>query len=175
VTASDEEVVNEQFVADDVPEDIEADEVFVYDDHGVYRFQRERGGSCACDLVESLDAPIADVEARDGTLYIAFYAPSMERIKAILDQLNGQYDDVFIKQLTRASDESFEDLVFVDRNKLTERQFEVLQTAVQMGYFEHPKEANAKEIADALGIASSTLSEHLAAAESKILGHVVET
>ncbi|WP_455429089.1 helix-turn-helix domain-containing protein [Haloarcula regularis] len=64
--------------------------------------------------------------------------------------------------------------MLVDRGQLTDRQREVLETAVEMGYFEYPKGANAGEVAEALDITVSTFAEHLAAAETKLLGSIVE-
>jgi predicted DNA binding protein len=66
------------------------------------------------------------------------------------------------------------DLVFVDRSVLTERQREVLETAHEMGYFEHPKGANAGEVADELDISTSTFSEHLAASQRKLMDALLE-
>jgi len=43
-----------------------------------------------------------------------------------------------------------------------------------MGYFERPKRANATEIAADLGIAQSTFTEHLMAAQRKLLRDVLE-
>ena len=43
-----------------------------------------------------------------------------------------------------------------------------------MGYFERPKGANATDVADELGINRSTFSEHVSAAERKILTDVLE-
>ena len=65
-------------------------------------------------------------------------------------------------------------LVPVDVGRLTDRQREVLETAYGMGYFEYPRGANASEVAGELGIEPSTLAEHLAAAQSKLLAELLE-
>ncbi|AGN00628.1 Bacterio-opsin activator HTH domain-containing protein [Salinarchaeum sp. Harcht-Bsk1] len=57
----------------------------------------------------------------------------------------------------------------VDLDKLTDRQREVLGTAYEMGYYQYPRGANASEVAEALDICPSTLAEHLAAAQTKVL------
>jgi hypothetical protein len=46
-------------------------------------------------------------------------------------------------------------------------------TAYQMGYFEHPRESNATEVAESLDIRPPTFVEHLAAAQGKLLDDVV--
>jgi hypothetical protein len=66
------------------------------------------------------------------------------------------------------------DLVTVDRSDLTERQREVLATAYEAGYFDHPKGANAGEVATSLDIDRSTFSEHIAAAQRKLLSSLLD-
>jgi predicted DNA binding protein len=55
------------------------------------------------------------------------------------------------------------------KNRLTERQHEVLQTAYYAGYFEWPRAITAGELADVLGIAQPTVSRHLRSSELKFL------
>jgi predicted DNA binding protein len=52
---------------------------------------------------------------------------------------------------------------------LTDRQLEVFETAVEKGYYDIPRRATHKDIADGLGCAPSTVDEHLRKAESRIL------
>lgn len=66
-----------------------------------------------------------------------------------------------------------ETIARVDRDKLTDRQLEVIETAYDMGYYEYPRGANASEVAEALDICPSTLAEHLAAAQTKLLEDVL--
>lgn len=55
---------------------------------------------------------------------------------------------------------------------LTDRQREALEVAFHRGYFEQPKRANAEAIAADLGIGRSTFTQHLRAAQRKLLGTV---
>jgi hypothetical protein len=52
---------------------------------------------------------------------------------------------------------------------LTERQMEVVRTAHSMGYYEVPRRSSTAEIADAVGLDGSTVSEHLQRAERNIV------
>lgn len=70
------------------------------------------------------------------------------------------------------ADES-ETVVRVDRGKLTDRQLEVLETAHELGYYQYPRGSNATEVAEVLDICPSTLAEHLAAAQTKLLADVL--
>lgn len=58
-------------------------------------------------------------------------------------------------------------------SNLTERQREVLRVAARLGYYDVPRSATHDEVAEALGCAPSTASEHLRKIESKIVGTLV--
>jgi predicted DNA binding protein len=52
---------------------------------------------------------------------------------------------------------------------LTNRQRDVVATAVDLGYYEVPREATLADVADALDVAASTVSDHLRKAESAVM------
>ena len=52
---------------------------------------------------------------------------------------------------------------------LTDRQTEVLATAIEMGYYDHAGGIGVEEVADALDLGSTTVWEHLSRAESKVM------
>ena len=56
---------------------------------------------------------------------------------------------------------------------LTDRQLEVFEAAVEQGYYDIPRRATHKDIADGLGCAPSTVDEHLRKAESRVLTTLV--
>lgn len=60
------------------------------------------------------------------------------------------------------------------KNQLTERQKEVLQTAYYAGFFEWPRETNAGELADILGISQPTVSRHLRTTERELFSMVYD-
>jgi predicted DNA binding protein len=51
---------------------------------------------------------------------------------------------------------------------LTERQREVLETALALGYYENPREATQEEIADAVDATAGTVGEHLRKIEHRV-------
>jgi len=56
---------------------------------------------------------------------------------------------------------------------LTERQQEILRTAVDLGYFEVPREASCADIAESVGIAAGTVGEHLRKIEQQVFSQFV--
>jgi predicted DNA binding protein len=59
--------------------------------------------------------------------------------------------------------------------ELSDRQFEALETATEMGYYAVPREASLSAVASALDIADSTASELLRRAESRVMPRFVTT
>ena len=54
-------------------------------------------------------------------------------------------------------------------DRLTEKQRVALETAVEEGYYEWPRESTAEEVAESMGISSATLHQHLRRGEQEIL------
>lgn len=52
---------------------------------------------------------------------------------------------------------------------LTDRQLEVLELAVEEGYYDVPRRTTHRELAETLGVAAGTVSEHLQRIESKLV------
>ena len=155
--------------------DVELTEIFAYGSTPVYRFSRERGRGCPCECIEAHHCPIVDVRARGERLSLVFHAPDMETLQAAIGSLREEFPGLDVNRLLRSQGETpDENLAFVDRSSLTARQLEVLETATRMGYFEHPKGANAGEVADELDITTSTFTEHLSAGQRKLLDAILD-
>jgi len=176
------EKVTEEFMLDSAEpiEDVELEEdevtnVFSYGSKDVYRFTRASGRGCPCECIEQFDCPVVDVHTHDGALFLVFHAHDIDDLQNVIAELRDRYPNVDVRRLLRSQQEHTEqNLVFVDRSELTDRQQEVLETAHGMGYFEHPKKANAGEVAEALDITTSTFTEHLSAAQKKLLGSILD-
>lgn len=136
----------------------------------VYRFHRDDVASCPCEMVERFDVPVTGVSAESGTLYLTFSAEP-DRAREVIRHLDETFDSITVRRPRLDPGEA--PFALVDLGRLTDRQFEVLERAYQLGYFEFPKGANAGDVADDLGIARSTFSEHLAAALRKVVGAAV--
>ncbi len=169
------EKVTEEFVCEDASEVDIAEEVFSYGPETIYRLERSSDLRCACSLVEERGLTVSECRAEDGDLHITFHVGDKETVQETFDSLSDQYDEVGLERVVRSADEmEDEKYVLVDADSLTDRQHEVLETAHRMGYFDHPKGANATEVAEELDISRTTFSEHLSAVQKKILTEVVD-
>ncbi|MFC4550433.1 MULTISPECIES: helix-turn-helix domain-containing protein [Halorussus] len=148
-------------------------EVFSDATESVYRFSNEHGG-CPCDRLPDHGCPVRDIHAASGALVVSFIVGDVEALKPIITDLRSRYSSVHVRRLTQSNADGREALLFVDRSAFTDRQFEVLQTAHEMGYFAQPKRADSADVAAELDISAATFSEHLAATQEKLLEQVFE-
>ena len=61
-----------------------------------------------------------------------------------------------------------------DAPMLTTRQREVVEHALDVGYFEWPRRTSSEELAADLGVTRATCLEHLRKAEEKLLRHALD-
>jgi len=66
-------------------------------------------------------------------------------------------------------------LVGTLERRLSQRQREAVAVALELGYYEIPRETDHEAVADALECAPSTAAEHLRKAEAKLIPAVVST
>lgn len=179
-TQSDTDVATEEFAVDgddvEAALDTDVERVFSAGDRDVYRFERETT-ACPCEVIETYGSPIVDAYARDGTLHVVFHVRDVDTLRDVVREVRERFGSVSVHRLVRTGEAGAEsdvrDLVLVDRGELTDRQREVLETAHESGYFEHPREANAGDVATELGVNRSTFVEHLVAAQSKLLSSIL--
>lgn len=152
-----------------------ADPVVDINDRRVYRLEYERDRQCACERIEALGCPVDNIRATGETVRVTLHLPALDTLGTIVQEIAELAEQVEVRSLVqnRADVDAAEQPVIVDRGQLTDRQREVLAMAVEMGYFEHPRDSNGTEVAAKLGIDISTFTQHLAAAQSKLFDGMI--
>lgn len=154
-------------------EDVEA--VFDYEQGQVYRIRRQAGQGCVCERIERADCVVQELSATEQSLTVTFLVEDVATLREVIGDLQSTSDHVNLRRLIETDDAADGGRpVVLDREKLTARQREVLERAHELGYFEHPRAANAGEVADDLGITTATFTEHLAAAQRKVFGDLLD-
>lgn len=176
----DGDVVEEfTLVGDDDPppsldEQPRVEEVFDYEQGRIYRIRRQAGQGCVCERIEAAGCVVQELSADEQSLTVTFLVEDVAALREVIADLQGTGDHVNLRRLVETDDSLDESRpVVLDREKLTSRQREVLERAREMGYFEHPRSANAGEVAEALGITTATFTEHLAATQRKVFEDLV--
>jgi DNA-binding transcriptional ArsR family regulator len=124
--------------------------------------------------------PVAPVAVRvvDGWIELHLVTTAYPKLRDTVSELREAAFDVDLRQVIqsdRASVSAFDTtptVSVVDLSTLTDRQREVAVVALEMGYFEETGAA-AEEIAAALQISKSTLSEHLRIVIRKLLSQLI--
>ena len=167
--------VSEFLMAAEPDSEDEVDPIFSYGSTYVYRVTHDGDDPCPCECLGRFGSPVSRYAAADGTLTIVFHAKDYDELQAIIGELREDFPTLDIRRFIRSPSAGRPyDSVFVDRSQLTDRQLEIVTTAHEMGYFDRPRAANATEIAGTLDISPSTFSEHLAAAQRKLLSDILD-
>ncbi len=173
-----------EFLADGEPEAIceacadagaPVEPIFEYGTETLFRVTHDGEERCPCECLGRHGCPVHRYVAADGKLTLVFHADSFELLQEVMAAFRESYAPVDVQRLLQPPlDGTPEERVFVNRGTLTDRQYEVLSVAFKRGYFDRPKQANATELADELGITQSTFTEHLMAAHRKLLADILE-
>lgn len=166
-----------EFLAGEIPDDVDVDATPVcsYGTATLYRFAHDGDPDCPCECLGQFGCPVERYVAEDRDVTLVFHVMDFEQLQTVLGAFRDRFPEVDVTRLLQSpGDDRSEAGVFVDRDRLTDRQLEVVRTAHEQGYFERPRRTNATELAEELGIARSTVTEHLRTAQRKLLEDVLE-
>ncbi|MFT4958063.1 MAG: PAS domain S-box-containing protein [Halobacteriales archaeon] len=121
-------------------------------------------------------ANVSDITTEESATRVVLSVPNSDLVSSIQTSLEDQFSSVQMVSKRRFDDTetapTTEREQFKDR--LTERQLEVFQTAYHAGYFESPRETNGEDIADILGISSQAFYQHIRTIQRKLAVAVIE-
>jgi predicted DNA binding protein len=157
-------------------ETVETSLLSEYDDGGLFEFLVS--GNCPAYRLAELGALPRTIEGVNGQGRIVAEIPSRHDPSAVTETFLEEYPDfdLIAKRTKNTHTSMLTPSTFQQPllNKLTERQQEVLQSAFEMGYYEWPRDCTGQDVADKLEITSATFSEHIFAAERKVLTFLFE-
>lgn len=152
-------------------ESVETTLLSEYDDGGLFEFVVS--GGCPAYRLAELGALPKTVDGVDGRGRIVAEIPLRYDPPAVTEQFLEEHPDFeLIAKRTKETHASMVTRSTVQQpilDTLTQRQQEILQTAFEMGYYEWPRDCTGQDVANEFGITSATFSEHIFAAERKIL------
>lgn len=114
-------------------------------------------------------APV-ELNVEGGSLVIGAYASDRKTLSEATDRLESGVEHWRLRQLTTTNNNRADGKGHGhDEVPLTEKQCEAVQTAVEMGYYDRPRNATLGDLAECLGVTRSALSQRLNAVESKLI------
>jgi hypothetical protein len=142
----------------------------------VHTYTTEVAAECVCPSF-CRDGCVPDVLAvENGSLTIGAYADSRATLATAMEAVRERAAQVHLKRLTTAAppteDQSWRTAA-MDSVSLTDKQREAVQAAVEMGYYDSPRDASLGDLADRLGVSRSALSQRLTAVETKLITELV--
>jgi PAS domain S-box-containing protein len=108
-----------------------------------------------------------DSERLAVTVQLSYDTEVREYVDAVTDTLDGV--ELVAKRHQSVDRQADSAVGTAVNDRLTDRQREALRMAFHAGYFDWPRSADAETVAAEIGIAQSTLSQHLRTAERKLL------
>lgn len=119
---------------------------------------------------------LGDVELADGTGEFVFEAPLSVDVGSVVDDVKRWYPgtDLVAKRERDRPVTTAAELATSMKSELTDRQYEVFQTAYFGGYFEWPRDNTIEELAETLDIAGSTFHHHLRHAQRKLAAALLD-
>ncbi|WP_276254230.1 bacterio-opsin activator domain-containing protein [Halomontanus rarus] len=150
---------------------VEVELLEAYDDGGLFEFLV--GDHCPAVRLAELGALPRTVRGIDGHGYVTVEVPAREEPSTIVETFLEEYPSAAVtakRQRDRATPRFGESAFRQDvRDSLTDRQWNVIRTAYEAGYYEWPRECTGADVAAELGITSATFSQHIHSAERKLL------
>jgi DNA-binding transcriptional ArsR family regulator len=141
-----------------------------YDDGALMEFVVT--GDCPAVGLAELGALPRSVVGENGEGQIVAELPAEYDPADVVDAFQSEYGGDLVAKREHATSTPLFSHRELDREvdrRLTGRQREVLEAAFEAGYYDWPREISSEELAEELGISQPTLSEHLTAAERKLL------
>ncbi|MFB6134408.1 MAG: helix-turn-helix domain-containing protein [Halanaeroarchaeum sp.] len=132
---------------------------------------------CLCSRLCGDGFTPVDLAVEQGSLVIGGYVSDRETLSELTDRLEDTADRWRLRRLTATvrDDDAPDTSGDHESIHLTEKQRETVETAVDMGYYDRPREASLGDLADRLGVTRSALSQRLNAVESKLIHDLSET
>lgn len=174
-----------QYVAVDAPPNRVAGRLASADRIETFRVVNEEADGCVVEVVMAesavnrlieAGAAVTDAVATDGELRLtAEVSPDVD-VRAVVDAFRMSYpkSELVCKQEIDNPVQTAREWRRILQDDLTEKQRTALQTAYFAGYYNHPRDSTAEEVADSMGITSPTLHQHLQAAQRKLLAAFFE-
>lgn len=122
------------------------------------------------DVLSEAGSRVTNLHADGRSLEVEFRVGTERAARRVLDALRAEYDAVELVAYHEDDPEQTrhgfrEEL----RGRLTDRQLTALQKAYVSGYFEWPRRAEGKQLAESMDIVPSTYHQHLQAAKLKLV------
>lgn len=122
---------------------------------------------CICPVLEANDC-LAEIEEIHGrTVFVSVTVPDRETFRELIADLQEVASSVSVERLIMGREDN--PTVELRIDELTPKQREAVETALDAGYYERPRETDLEDLASKLGISRSAVSQRLNTVEGKLV------
>nr|WP_139328923.1 PAS domain S-box protein [Haladaptatus litoreus] len=142
----------------------------IAEEDDIIRFEARITDMPLSSEVASRGGSVEEVLLEDGDAHLRLYFSPSADVNAMIETINDLYPTAQLlakRQIPRPGSPETQSRQSLCDN-LTDRQQAALETAYHRGYFEWPRGASGEDLANSLGIAPPTFSQHLRKAEQKV-------
>lgn len=133
-------------------------------------FEATTTGSIVVQPLIDFGAVPQKITADQSVVHLEIELPQFANVREIVNLLENRFGktELLRRRDRQRSGQSTREFIITLEDQMTERQYEVLRTAYESGFFEEPRAITGQEVADLIGISQSTFNHHLRAAERKL-------
>ncbi|MFU8867285.1 helix-turn-helix domain-containing protein [Natronococcus sp.] len=145
-------------------------DVVTVDDDGCDRsyVRSTATADCVCRTISRHDCVFDVTGVTDGSLVVSLVVDRRSRLARIVSALEETGATVRLRHLAhRSADERV--TLEIDASDVTARQREAAKLAVELGYYDRPRNATLADLADALDVSKSAVSQRLGAVELTLI------
>lgn len=127
-------------------------------------------GRCICPVFHTYECVWEFREFSGGELMISVTVPDRKELRGLVEDLRHRGATVSVQSIVPSGAGTREgNHRLFDVSSITEKQNEALRMAVEAGYYDNPRRVDLDQLASALGVSRSAVSQRLNAAESKLV------
>jgi len=129
--------------------------------------------NCACTAACAPGITPSYLVVEDGNLILKAFVDSRERLHHLTENLDDTTEEWHLRKLRTVAEYSelngTDDKALPEEISLTDKQREVVQLAVNLGYYSNPRQISLGELADEVGVTKAAVSQRLNAVEAKLI------
>ncbi|NGM70697.1 bacterio-opsin activator [Natronolimnobius sp. AArcel1] len=134
---------------------------------------QETPETCICAVLDAFECVYSIDAVENGALIITVTITERALLSDLIEAVTDSGASVTLRHLTRFSDEGTE-TTELDTSVITSKQWTAIELAVELGYYDQPREITLTDLADRLEITESAVSQRLNAVESKLIVSLVD-
>ena len=129
-----------------------------------------RGSSWFGSLISEYGGLLRHARGTDDGVRLVVELPSETDTRTIVERIQDEFTglELYAQRHHRETGATPRELHDRLEQRLSDRQYEALETAQAMGYFQWPRENSGEDVADALGITQPTVNKHIRLGEQTV-------